>query len=161
MAEPLDDWIVADPEFAISRTLDLTSDVKVTIRTISFPSDEEVAPLQGDGVAFVALLADLDGAVDQWVGAPLHSGSSLGEVFIALGESAEDPAFPFGIHKESGVLSYRGPLDSYLTFFPIWREFADGDRTLRGENGLYNWWTALEIRSGQPVLYLFADKIAG
>ena len=75
--------------------------------------------------------------------------------------NSTDPAFPFGFHQDWGELSYRGPLDSHLTFFPYWREFADGDTSLRGENGLYNWWTTLEIRSGNPVLYLFANKIAG
>ena len=30
-----------------------------------------------------------------------------------------------------------------------------------GYNGLYDWWVTLEIRGGAPVLYLYANQIAG
>ncbi|MDJ0954285.1 MAG: hypothetical protein QNJ81_11460 [Acidimicrobiia bacterium] len=159
--EPPENGVVADPDESIVRTVELDASVTVVIQPINFPSEDEPPPLQASGTGFVELLTHLDNAVDRWVAEPLLSGSPLGEVYEALAVNSTDPAFPFGFHQDWGELSYRGPLGSYLTFFPYWRELADGDTSLRGENGLYNWWSALEIRSGKPVLYLFANRIAG
>ncbi len=84
------------------------------------------------------MIADIGAAAEQWI----HTTDVDWE---ALTERARDPAFPFGTTtfggEETGLLSYRGPAGSSLTWD--------------------SWWFSLEIRDGRPILYVHAGLIAG
>ena len=90
--------------------------------------------LVGDGTSYASLQADIDEQVESWI-----SGGRGG----LIEDHFDDPSFPFGYpsDEEGWPYMYRGPAGSHLTF--------------------YEWWTALEIRDGSPVLYFRADLIAG
>ena len=89
----------------------------------------------GDGDAFGRLLADFNEAIDTWI-----------RPGIELREHTGDPSFPFGEVPYPGEpdyaeLGYRGPGGAHLTWF--------------------GGWMALEVRDGQPILYIHAGLIAG
>ena len=105
----------------------------------------EQVPVVGNGVAYQDLLRDLDESIDMLQ--TEHTDTwSFPE---ALEESTSEPNFPFGPilfrGEETGVFGYRGPGGAMLT----WSTDDHG------------WWHVLEIRDGEPILYLHAGIIAG
>jgi hypothetical protein len=93
------------------------------------------AAIVGDGLAFGRLLADVNEAVRTWA-----------QPGIDLRDRSRDPGFPFGQipwpgEAQDGELGYRGPGGAHLTWF--------------------GGWMALEIRNGNPILYIHAGLIAG
>lgn len=106
-------------------------------------------PIVGDGVALHALLEDVESLRDEWE-------ASWG-TFSAdeWRERSSDPSFPFGLADPSSayvldLAAYRGPGQTYLMM-------PNFDQSLIGSC----WWPAVEIRDGQPILYLHAGLFAG
>ncbi len=160
-ADPPANGIVADPATTVSRFMELGPELTVIIWTIELTDGGEAPALVGAGPAFgELLLTGLDHAVLTQILEPIEAGDSLSAVHQGLERQIDDPQFPFGQEPTSGELGYRGPHDTYLTAFPYWLEW-DEDPWPPGANGLYNWGTTLEIRDGKPILYLFANQIAG
>jgi hypothetical protein len=67
---------------------------------------------------------------------------------------------PLGPDPATNTFCYRGPLDSFLLANPAWLMESD-DPWPPGSNGLYDWWTTLEIRDQRPILYIRANLVAG
>lgn len=125
---------VETPEWPLERQLRFDSDLTVVLEPIG---DEE--PIVGDGEALTALLGPYDAAIQQWI---VEAEPTADE----YRDWARDPDFPFGIYlfspeEEIGPIGYRGPGGVLLT--EGW------------------WWLALEIRDGQPILYIHAGLVAG
>lgn len=162
--EPPTDGITSDPASEVSRTLTLDDDLTVVIRGV-VPMEADpasAAVIEGNGTAFDSLCTDgLDRAYVEWVVEPYEAGRSVEDIETELMAASADPTFPFGPEPSHGYpLAYRGPQGTYLVAHPSWL-MSDGDVWPPGWNGLYNWWTTLEIRDGKPILYIDAGQIAG
>jgi hypothetical protein len=155
------DEVAGSPSSAVTREVDL-HDFTVVVMPIR-PMGEAKATqrgLEGSGAAFQELLEGLDAAFRQWVVAPYEQGATVAEIEADLAKRSRDPAFPFGPEPSHGQpLAYRGPRDTYLlTALSL---LVPLDRWPPGYNGLYNWWTLVEIRDGAPILYVWAGQIGG
>ncbi len=94
----------------------------------------------GDGTAFGELLSDLRQAISD-------RGGGDGLEWADPGAEEADADSPFGAvawpdGTTPGPVGYRGPGGAYLT-------------------PPASWWTALEIRNGEPLLYIDAGIVAG
>jgi hypothetical protein len=130
-----DDVVVADADREIVRTL--TPDDELTVVLMPVEGSTAVA---GHGVALRDLLGELHAARSEHA-ADLDAYAEDG-VFPA----GDDPSFPFGLGvplqvPQQRVLAFRGPGGTHLVIRP--------------------WWTVLEIRGGQPILYAHAGIWAG
>ena len=106
--------------------------------------------MDGIDTAYVALVVT-----------PFEEGATIDTLAIDLSVEATSPDFPFG--RDSFEFSgwvYRGPLEARPTAPIEWLVTRDR-RWPPGYNGLYDWWVTLEIRDGAPILYLYANQIAG
>ena len=156
--DPPDDGVTADVATTVTRYLDLDDDATVVIWPL-WP-DELPAALVGTGADFAKLLLEgIDHAFVEWVLDPYEAGASVEQIGESLLAASTDPSFPFGT-LSAGFLAYRGPLGCYLTANPQWM-LDSAEPWPPGVNGLYNWWTTLEIRNGKPILYIDAGQIAG
>jgi hypothetical protein len=115
----------------MERTISLDEDLTVVIAPVLGENE-----LVGDGAAYAELRADIDQAVEALV--PKDE-----DEYESFEERLSDPEFPFGFSDpELGYLIiYRGPAGRQLTY---------------GQ-----WWAALEIKDGEPIIYLHAGIIAG
>ena len=114
------------------------------LRVVVMPINSDV-PLVGNGIVFREMLDDLDFSMETWIRSP-ETGVSWEE----MKELSADPAFPFGdptSGSEGYPIGYRGPGGAHLTY-------ADDPAYLLG-------WTVMEIRNGEPILYIHAGLIAG
>lgn len=132
------DEVVVDPDQPLLKRR-LSFDESTTFVIAPFFTEGSIV---GDGAAFAEMLADLDQAI------ATHAASDGNLYENDLGDRTDDPAFPFGAPvwpdgMGTGPLGYRGPGGSYLTTSPL------------------GWWMAIEVRDGQPVLYIHAGLIAG
>jgi hypothetical protein len=155
------DEVAASPSSAVTRmvNLDEFSVVLMPIRPMGEAKSSQRG-LEGSGAAFAELLAGLDAAFRQWVVASYERGATLPEIEEDLGQRSQDPAFPFGPEpSHAQPLAYRGPPGTYLLTAPSLLDPLD--RWPPGYNGLYNWWTLVEIRDGVPILYVWAGQIGG
>ena len=149
------------PDEAITGRLALDNDLTVVIQTI--PSLTDPAPgITATGSDFAALLHSIDDAWDTWVIAPFEQGRPPDEISAVLANQGSlDDTFPFGVSDGYGTgegpVGFRGPADSYLFTEPYLLEH----NAPWGYNGMYRWWTVLEIRDGRPILYVDAGSIAG
>jgi hypothetical protein len=123
----------------------LSFDQNLTVVIMPIPQPDEV-PVVGNGDAYQELLRDLDESIDMLQTEDANFGLFPEE----LKESTSDPDFPFGPillrGGEIGGFGYRGPGGALLSW---WSGHGHG------------WWHVLEIRDGQPILYLHAGIIAG
>jgi len=131
------DEVIEETDEALRRTFPFDQTTTVVVVPI-FGEQAYVA----DGRAFGAMLTDMREAVATQVG-----GDQNGWPDQLSGE-ADDPSFPFGPvvwpdgEVLAGLVAYRGPGGAQL-YWPL------------------SWFTALEIRDGQPRLYIHAGLIAG
>ncbi len=100
------------------------------------------ASIVSDGRAFGDMLAELNRAIDPWA-----DDEYAWPAESDVADRAIDPAFPFGIvvwpdGGDTGPVGYRAPGGTYLT-------------------APQAWWTAIEIRNGNPILYIAAGQVAG
>jgi hypothetical protein len=131
------DWWVGEEGYVdreqevMERTISLDEDLTVVIAPVLGENE-----LVGDGAAYAELRADIDQAVEALV--PKDE-----DEYESFEERLSDPEFPFGFSDpELGYLIiYRGPAGRQLTY---------------GQ-----WWAALEIKDGEPIIYLHAGLIAG
>ncbi len=127
-----------------------------------FAGFEENVALVGSGTGLGELLTSgIDPALRTWVLDPYEAGVPIEEIIstvTALGREFED--FPFGEDPVTTTICYRAPEDTWLLANPVWLTHPD-DPWPPGYNGLYDWWTTLEIRDGSPILYLHANLVAG
>jgi hypothetical protein len=123
--------LIDDTAPTMQRTLPLDENLTVVLRPMEW-ADASPEALVGDGRAFRHLLADLHDSYLIWFA---DCDEFSGEEMAAL---TADPNYPF--LDPPGV--YRGP-----------------DRSLISPG--IRWWFALEIRAGEPILYLHAGFIAG
>ena len=126
----------------LQRSIPFDRDLTVVILPIM--SDTAIV---GDGYALRALLDDLNAAAEAWLHNPAVSWDELTQL-------ATDPEFPFGGPYDRGLaggdeLGYRGPGGVHLTPYTY------------SDQAHFPGWTALEIRSGRPILYIHAGIIAG
>ncbi len=162
--DPPPEGVTTDPATVVIRELALDDDLTVVIWAL----DEGVlggrrpAALVGSGTAFAELLdRGIDPAFRTWVLEPQAGGVAVATIIDdILAKGAADAAFPFGPDPATNSICYRGPLDSFLLANPAWLMEPD-DPWPPGGNGLYDWWTTLEIRDGAPVLYIHANLVAG
>ena len=151
----------SDPRIGITRRLALDDGLTVVIQTI--PSLTDPAPgITATGSNFAALLHTIDDAWDMWATAPFEQGTPPDEISAILADQGSlDETFPFGVSdgygSGRGPVGFRGPAGSYLFTEPYLLEYD----APWGYNGLYRWWTVLEIRDGRPILYVDAGSIAG
>ena len=151
----------SDPSAGITRRLALDDGLTVMIQTI--PSLSDPAPgITASGSNFAALLHAIDSAWDTWVIAPFEQGTPPDEISAVLADQGSlDDTFPFGVSDGygpgEGPVGFRGPAGSYLFTEPYLLEYD----APWGYNGLYRWWTVLEIRDGRPILYVDTGSIAG
>ena len=149
------------PDEGITRRLALDDDLTVVIQTI--PSLSDPAPgITATGSNFAALLHAIDDAWDTWVITPFEGETPPDEISADLADrGALDDTFPFGVSDGygpgRGPVGFRGPAGSYLFTEPYLLEYD----APWGYNGLYGWWTVLEVRDGRPTLYVDAGSIAG
>lgn len=145
--------VYTDPDNSVTRTVALDDELLVVILPIAcIPDDTWIeAPIEGSGAAFATLLHRIDAAVTTVI-APMYGTNALENA------GAEDPTFPYGpvpCEELGWVTGYRGPEDSFLT---------DGWYTVftsEEPTWMYGWWNSLEIRNGNPILYIWAGQIAG
>jgi hypothetical protein len=176
----LTDVIAGDPASEVTRSIDIASlaVVLVPLHEWDSPPDTVTALLGRPGAFAAMLFAGIDPAVRTWVHEPLVAGASMQEVREELLRRSSDPSFPFGVDyateefASEQPIAYRGPLGSSLRADPAWMygaqlaappssghpaelEWPPGD-------GIYDWnTTTLEIRTGQPILHVWAGEIAG
>jgi hypothetical protein len=162
--EGASDVLVADSDAAIERQL-AAADLAVVLVPIH-EGTGTVSALSGEPGAFARLLEQgIDPAFRVWVYESLARGVAIDTIRQDLLERSTDPTFPFGqdhnpdVHA-AGPLAYRGPLGSSLLADPSWMQAPSSWPP--GGNGMYDWnGVTLEIRDGQPVLYVWAGAIAG
>lgn len=160
--DPPVDGVTTDPDDSISRSIELAGE---GVTVVIWPLWEaQVGPpeaLVGTGHDLVALLIELDLAFDRWVLTPSENGESLTAIEAELWARSDDPTFPFGpVPGFYNSITFRGPVGSNLTGNPSWM-LETAEPWPPGENGVFDWWTTLEIRHGEPVVYLYANQIAG
>jgi hypothetical protein len=137
--------VSSDPEAEqLVRSVALDENLTVVILPIL---DE--TPIVGDGYALGSLLADIESVRDEFDG--YWETLTVDE----WRDRSADPGFPFGLADPSsshvqGLTGYRGPGGTDLMM--PWSE-----ETLVGSS----WWPAVEVRDGQPILYLHAGLFAG
>jgi hypothetical protein len=139
------DEVSSDPlEERLLRRIDFDEDLTVVVAPIAQPNE---SVLVGDGVAYRDLLDGIGNAIEQNVEEePLDGWRGDPDWVDAV---SQNPSFPFGpvLYEgdEIGYWGYRGPGRAMLSWST-------------GENW---WWHVLEIRDGEPVLYIHAGIIAG
>lgn len=161
--DPPPEGVAADPATVVIRDLALDDDLTVVIWALdeSIVAGRQPAALVGSGTAFAELLdGGIDAAFRSWVLEPVAEGVPVDTVIEGILAKGADDEFPFGPDPATNSICYRGPLDSFLLANPAWLAGSD-DPWPPGGNGLYDWWTTLEIRDGEPVLYIHANLVAG
>lgn len=139
------DEVSEDPdEPALARTVALDEHLTVVVLPIL-----DDTPIVGDGRALGALLGDVDSVRSDFAG---YRDTLTADEWR---QRAADPTFPFGLADPSStavidLIGYRGPGGASLMM--PW-----SDEALVGST----WWPAVEIRGGQPILYLHAGLFAG
>jgi len=120
--------------------------------------------IDGDFGAFWTLLTQgIDAAYREWVEEPFRDGATLASIQGELLTRSQDPSFPFGVdyteqRDQADPVAYRGPFGVALLADPTW---TGAGRWPPGADGLYGWQVlTLEVRDGQPILYLWAGPIA-
>jgi hypothetical protein len=137
-----EDNVVVDPdEPTLERRLSLDEGLMVVIKPVLQADDTAIV---GDGIAYADLREILADAV-----ATLPADSDLWSFPDDLEPLLEDPDYPFGPimldGTESGAVGFRGPGGALLS----WASYGSW------------WWHVLEIRDGEPILYIHAGIIAG
>ena len=144
----------------ITRRLALGDDLTVVIQMIPSLSDP-ASGIIATGSDFASLLYAIDDAWETWVITPFERGTPPDEISADLADQGALDTFPFGVSDGYGLgqgpVGFRGPVGSYLFAQPYLLEYD----APWGYNGLYGWWTVLEIRDGRPILYVDAGSIAG
>ncbi len=162
--DPPPEGVTTDPATVVIRELALDDDLTVVIWALEDPRFDAASrtALVGSGTAFAELLdRGIDAAFRTWVLEPRAGGVAVATIIDdILTKGADAAGFPFGPDPATNSIGYRGPLDSFLLANPAWLMEPD-DPWPPGGNGLYDWWTTLEIRDGAPVLYIHANLVAG
>jgi hypothetical protein len=160
--DPPSGAVTSDPEEWITRTLMLDDSVTVVLWPLWAFFDDGPTALVGTGTDLTHLLANgIDADYLEWVVAPFQAGTPIEELTADLEVRFREPGFPFArdAFEFEGVV-YRAPEGARPTAPIEW--LVTRDRPWPpGYNGLYDWWITLEIRDGAPVLYLYANQIAG
>ena len=162
--DPPPEGVATDPSTVVIRDLALDDGLTVVIWALdeSIVVGRKPVALVGSGTAFAELLdRGIDPAFTRWVLEPRAGGVAVEDIIDGiLTKGAADADFPFGPDPATNTICYRGPLGSFLLANPAWLMEQD-DPWPPGRNGLYDWWTTLEIRDGAPVLYIHANLVAG
>ena len=152
--------VTGDPTSQKTKLLDLNEDVTVVIWPVWEDSNAEPSALVGSGTDFAELLlSGIDHALLQWVWEPYSAGTPIETIYDDLIVRSADPSFPFAQEPTTTTFMYRGP-HSALLIAEAWL-LESADPWPPGVDGLYTWWTTLEIRDGKPVLYVYANLVAG
>jgi hypothetical protein len=166
MWEGISDVIDRDPTEAIHRQIPIDHLAVTLIPITDFDTVGSVS-LVGEPGAFATLLSDgIDPAYREWIYEPHLAGTGPG-FWQDLLVRSKDPTFPFGMDYcgepvPCGPIAYRGPHGSSLR--ADWTGLSGDDRGHwpPGPEGLYGWnMVTLEIRDGEPILYVWAGEIAG
>ena len=183
--DPPENGIVADPAAEVVATVFLDA-LTVVIKPLQTwqerdPTEGPIS-ITGTGRAFLELLSGwcggylpdpnpancgLDHALIDWIWGPHQTGSSIAEIVEELEARSTDPAFPFGLFDDRATvapcwtnrrcpITYRGPQGTNLII-----DFGLLDLGEDWPTQLYGWWTSLEVRDGNPILYIDAGRLAG
>jgi hypothetical protein len=155
--------ITPDPASEIERTVPIDS-VRIVLVPIYGSEPGVVKAIEGDPGAFATLLTHgIDPAYREWIDEPFRDGASLESIQRDLLDRSQDPGFPFGTdyteeRDQADPVAYRGPFGVSLLADPTWTEAGPWPP---GPDGLYGWQVlTLEVRDGQPILYILAGQIA-
>jgi hypothetical protein len=154
--------VTSDPDDSTTRTLVLDDSVTVVLWPLWTFFDDGPTALVGSGTDLALMLTNgIDAAYEEWVVMPFESGVPVEDIVADLTIRSDDPAFPFG-RDASGWegFVYRAPEEARPTAQPG-SLLEHAESWPPGYNGLYDWWVTLEIRDGTPVLYVYANQIAG
>jgi hypothetical protein len=164
------DAITVDPAGEVTRTVSI-SELRAVLFTSCghIPTAPQPAVISGTAGALATLLVDgIDPAFDAWIRAPFLDGMAPEEIHEAVAAAQGDPSTPFetdacGGPPENAAIRYRGPLGVRVLAAPESVGFAAAvGRWPPGVNGLYDWQpNALEIRNGEPIVFLRVDPLAG
>lgn len=159
--------IAGDPTSEVVREVPIASLRVVLIPIHDFGLEEQRA-LDGAPGAFSTLISSgIDDAYRRWVYEPYLAGASPAAIHRELLERSADPDFPFGIdycgdYESCGPLAYRGPFGTSILADPMWGAWGQLSLWPPGSDGLYAWSiVTLEVRGGEPILYVWAGPIAG
>lgn len=162
--DPPPEGVATDPATVVIRDLPLDDDLTVVIWALDegIRAGRQPDALVGSGTSFAELLdRGIDAAFRTWVLEPAAGGAPVETIIEDIfTKGAADADFPLGPDPATNSICYRGPLNSFLLANPAWL-MESADSWPPGSNGLYDWWTTLEIRSGAPVLYVYANQVAG
>jgi hypothetical protein len=159
--DPATGRIIGDPATEVVRDIGL-GELTVVLVPLDPQDLGSWHALLGAPPAFAELLSSgLDHAYITWVYEPHRAGRTAEQIVADLLARSTDPSFPFGDAEPAAndMIFYRGPLDGLLLAHPTW--LTPIDRWPPGSNGLYGWRPTLEVRDGAPILYLWANQIAG
>jgi hypothetical protein len=162
-----DTRIVADREVETVVEVPLDEIGAVLVPIYDFRAGQ-LRALAGEPGALARLLTQgVDPAFRTWVVDPYLEGATESMVWADVTERGADPTFPLGLpdcpeDDYCGPVSFRGPFETFLIVNPGTVSYSDLADWPPGYNGLYAWReVTLEIRDGDPILYLWAGQIAG
>jgi hypothetical protein len=162
-----DPRITGDPASEVVREVPI-EDIRVVLIPIHDFDLLEQRALEGEPGAFATLLSSgIDVAYRRWVYEPYLAGTGPEAIQRDLLERSADPDFPFGMdycgaYAPCGPVAYRGPFGTSILADPTWSAWEHLARWPPGPEGLYGWQVVtLEVRDGEPNLYVWAGPIAG
>jgi hypothetical protein len=165
MWEGSTDVLEADRDEGIERQLPIADLAVILVPVHDGDGTGATTALYGEPGALARLLTQgIDPAFRQWVHEPLTAGVPGEALYLDLMERGADLTFPFGpaFPDHDYPLVYRGPLGSQLVVAASSYGMLTPPAWPPGYNGLYGWYGAtLEIRDGEPLLYIEAGQYAG